>query len=337
MSSFMNRGAAGDDFTSRAEAFRRELLAHCYRMTGSVDDAEDLVQETYLRAWRSQESFQGRASLRTWLYRIATNACLTALERRARRPAPSDVATAGTEPARAPEIPGSGVTWLQPLPDALIAPAANDPATVVVTRDSVRLALIASLQLLSPKQRAVLILRDVLSWPASDVATTLGMTIGAVKSQLQRARGRLDEATPRMDDVIEPSHPQARALLEQYMAAFENADADAFMRLLRDDAVLDVPSSQTWFAGKRACVPYLAQVTGAPGAWRTLATAANGQPALAAYKRADDGGYEGFGVGVLTVTESGIARISVFSGIDLLTRFGLPHSLPARTAPEVTS
>ncbi|TDD97264.1 sigma-70 family RNA polymerase sigma factor [Jiangella asiatica] len=310
---------------SRAEAFRRELLAHCYRMTGSVDDAEDLVQETYLRAWRSCDGFEGRSSLRTWLYRIATNACLNAVRRSDRRTVPVGL---GAGPDGGAESAAAGVGWLQPLPDALVTPESADPAAVAVARDGVRLALVAGLQHLSPRQRAVLLLRDVLALPAAEVAAALELNVGAVKSLLQRARARLREVEPRMDDTLEPTDPRARELLALYMSAFETADADAFSRALRADAVIEMPAAQTWFSGKRACVAFLIDdVVGAPGTWRTLPTVANGQPALAAYELGPDGAFDGFGLGVVSASAAGIARVTVFGHPSLLPRFGLPSSL----------
>src|SRR5712664_4250364 len=182
--------AVTEDFTGLTGRFRGELLAHCYRMLGSADEAEDLVQETYLRAWRSYEGFEGRSSVRTWLYRIATNVCLTAIERRGRRPLPSDLAGPG-------EVgDGAAVTWLQPIPDAVVGPESDDPAEIVATRASLRLAFVAAMQYLPARQRAVLLLRDVLAWPATEVADALDTTTAAVKSALQRARARIDEVAP---------------------------------------------------------------------------------------------------------------------------------------------
>jgi RNA polymerase sigma-70 factor (ECF subfamily) len=325
-----------EEFSDLAEPFRVELLAHCYRMTGSVQDAEDLVQDTYLRAWRSYDRFEHRSSLRTWLYRIATNACINALRHSGRRMLPSGLGPPSADPAAAPETAGPGTRWIEPLPDAMLAAANGDPAMIAIGRETVRLALVASLQYLSPRQRAVLILRDVLAWPAAQVAETLDMNVGAVKSLLQRARRRLEEVKPEMGDVLEPSHPEALRLLRQYMDAFERADTAAFERVLRQDAVLEIAGTATWFEGRRACVPYLVDhVVMEPGRWRTLATAANGQPALAPYRRAGDGTYRGFGIGLLTVTGTGIARVTVFRGLDLLERCGLPASLPARGATQL--
>ena len=184
-----------EDFTGLTGRFRGELLAHCYRMLGSAADAEDLVQETYLRAWRSYEGFEGRSSVRTWLYRIATNACLTALERQGRRPLPSGLGGPAGDP-EAPMVAGPEVPWLRPLPDALLAGEQEDPASVAMSREGIRLAFVAALQYLSARQRAVLIMRDVLQWPAAEVAELLGMTTTAVNSGLRRARAQLARCCP---------------------------------------------------------------------------------------------------------------------------------------------
>jgi RNA polymerase sigma-70 factor, ECF subfamily len=309
-------GPGGGDFAARTEPFRRELLAHCYRMLGSVDDAEDLVQETYLRAWRSFGAFEGRASVRTWLYQIATNACLNALRSRARRPLPSGLGAPGEAAAQDAH---ADVTWLQPIPDALVA----DPAAIAVSRESLRLALIASLQYLPGRQRAVLLLRDILAFPAADVATMLGTTTTAVKSTLQRARARLEQLAPVPEEVTEPTEPQARAVLEQYIAAFENADAAALERLLRRDAMLEMPPSATWFSGGEATTVAVSGL-GTAGDWRMIPSRANGQPAAAAYRRDADGTYRAYGIVVLTVTSDAITRIVVFGDTGLFAAFGLP-------------
>ncbi len=307
------------DFTDRTAMFRRELLAHCYRLLGSADEAEDMVQETYLRAWRSYRGFEGRSSVRTWLYQIATNTCLTALHHRARRPLPSGVGRPGEDPLAAT----AEITWLQPIPDALVTAEADDPAAIAISREGLRLALIASLQYLPPRQRAVLILRDVLAFPAAEVAEVLGTTTAAVKSTLQRARGRLEDVAPAADRVSEPGDAEARALLDRYIAAFENADADALKKLLRADATLELPPSADWFTGDAAAEHAVAGL-GAPGEWRMVPTMANGQPAAGAYRRGSDGAHHAYGIVVLTLADGGIARLTVFADPGLLARFDLP-------------
>jgi RNA polymerase sigma-70 factor (ECF subfamily) len=321
----------GAEFATRTEPFRHELLAHCYRMLGSVDDAEDLVQETYLRAWRSYDKFEGRSSVRTWLYQIATNACLTDLQGRGRRPLPSGLGGPGEDPLDPLAAAGPEVRWLQPIPDALVSPESGDPAAIAVSRESLRLALIASLQYLPPRQRAVLILREVLAFPAAEVAHMLGTTTAAVKSTLQRARARLEDVAPAAEKVTEPAGPEARALLDQYIAAFENADAAALERLLRKDATLELPPSRPWFADGDAVAQAVAGL-GSPGDWRMVPVAANGQPAAAAYHRGSDGVYQAYGIVVLTATNTGIAKIVVFADPGLLTRFALPTIQPAAAA-----
>jgi RNA polymerase sigma-70 factor (ECF subfamily) len=313
-----------DEFARDTEPFRRELLAHCYRMLGSLDEAEDLVQETYLRAWRSHARFEGRSSLRTWLYRIATNACLTALEQRGRRALPSGLGAPSDDPAAAPVAAGPAVGWLEPIPDALVTGPATDPAAIAVARESLRLSLIACLQYLPGRQRAVLILRDVLAFPAAEVAVMLGTSTVAVKSTLQRARARLEQVAPSPDEVSEPAEPEARALLEAYIAAFQDADPAALEKVLRTDAALEPVGSLTWFSGRDTCMRYVTQFFGAPGDWLMTATAANGQPAAAAYLRGADGVHRAFGLAVLTVTATGIARIVVFGDPGLVTRSGFP-------------
>jgi RNA polymerase sigma-70 factor, ECF subfamily len=322
-----------EDFTSLTGRFRGELLAHCYRMLGSAEEAEDLVQETYLRAWRSFDGFEGRSSMRTWLYRIATNACLTAIERRGRRPLPSGLGPPDADPA-AP-LAAAEVPWLQPLPDALLAAEHDDPAAVAASRAGIRLALVAALQYLSARQRAVLILRDVLEWPAAQVADLLGTTTTAVNSMLRRARGQLARVLPGEDEVAEPAEPDRRALLDRFAAAFENADAAALAELLREDVALEMPPMPAWFAGREAVTRFFAtQVLAAPGLFRMVPTIANGQPAFAAYRRGNDGTYEAHAVQVLTVTATGVARLVVFLDPALFNAFGLPqHYAAAEAAP----
>jgi RNA polymerase sigma-70 factor, ECF subfamily len=319
-------------FVEDTEPFRRELLAHCYRMLGSFHDAEDVVQEVYLRASRAYDGFEGRSSVRTWLYRIATNACLSALAHRSRRVLPSGLCGPEPDPNALPVPARSDVMWLEPLPDAMVSPEPLDPAVVVAGRQDLRLALIASLQYLPGRQRAVLILRDVLAFPAAEVAVMLDTTTTAVKSTLQRARARLRELDLVVDEISEPTEPEARALLERYIAAFEAADAPALERLLCRDATLEATPFETWFAGNRTCVPYLRlRVLGSPGDWRMLATTANGQPAAAAYTRDPQGVYQGYGIVVLATIREGISQIVSFGDPTLLDAFGFPLQLKPPT------
>jgi RNA polymerase sigma-70 factor, ECF subfamily len=315
-----------DAFVRDTEPFRRELLAHCYRMVGSVPDAEDLVQETYLRAWRFYEDFEGRSSMRTWLYRIATNACLTALTGHARRVLPSGLGDPEPDYTKPPVATGPEVSWLQPFPDALVNPdaaRAPDPAAVVAARGELRLALIASLQYLPPRQRAVLVLRDVLAFSAAEVGGMLGMTTVSVKSALQRARARLRELAPAADQIAEPAAPRARALLDRYIAAFENADPAELERLLVRDATLEATPVGSWFRGRAACVPFLrAHILGPPGYWRMLPSRANGQPAAVAFTRDEHGAYLPYGVVVLTLTHDGVSGIVSFGDPALVQMFG---------------
>jgi RNA polymerase sigma-70 factor (ECF subfamily) len=314
-----------EDFTSITGRFRVELLAHCYRMLGSAEEAEDLVQETYLRAWRSYDGFEGRASMRTWLYRIATNVCLTAIERRSRRPLPSGLG-GPAEDADASLLVAPEVPWLQPFSGALLTGDYQDPAAVAVSRAGIRLAFVAALQYLSARQRAVLILRDVLQWPAAEVADLLGTTTTAVNSGLRRARARLAEALPAEDEITEPADPDRRALLDQFAAAIENADGTALAELLREDVALEMPPVLTWFAGRQAVARFVAgNLFTVPGALRPVAVVANGQPAFAVYQRDETGAYHAHAVLVLTVTTAGIARVVSFQDQGIFGLFGLPQ------------
>jgi RNA polymerase sigma-70 factor (ECF subfamily) len=318
-----------EEFARLTDAFRPELLAYCYRMLGSVHDAEDQVQETLVRAWRSYGDFEGRASLRTWLYRIATNACLRALENRQRRPLPSGLGGPEDSLDARPVAERSDVPWLQPIPDALVAPDSADPAVTVASRASMRLALIAALQYLPPRQRAVLLLREVLGWRAAEVAELLDTTSAAVNSTLQRARAQLQEVSPAQDEMHEPTDTEQRALLDRYATAFENADVAALMQLLEADAVFEMPPQPMWFAGRDPIVQFLGSVVlREPGLFRMIPTVANGQPALVGYVRGADGRYHAHAVQVLTFTGSSISHIVSFNDPELVTTFGFPPLLP---------
>ncbi|WP_034260544.1 sigma-70 family RNA polymerase sigma factor [Actinospica robiniae] len=325
--------AGTEDFVRQTEPYRRELLAHCYRMLGSVFDAEDLVQETYLRAWRHFDGFDGRSSVRTWLYRIATNGCLTALakrERAARRVLPSGLGAPDGDPETAVIEPDPAEPWLEPIPGAWVASESGDPAAVVAGRAGVRLALVAGLQLLPPRQRAVLVLRDVLAFPAEEVAQMLGTTTASVKSALQRARATLKDQAPTVEEIREPTEPEAKAVLDDYIKAFEAADAQRLAQLLLKDATIEAPPMRAWFSGVATCLPVLRdRVLGEPGRWRMFPVpgGASGGVAAAAYVRDETGTYRPYGIVVLEVTGGGVSRIVSFGKPELLAVFGFADAL----------
>lgn len=305
------------EFFERAAPFRAELIAHCYRMLGSVHDAEDLVQETYLRGWRGYSAFEERAALRTWLYRIATTACLRALENRARRALPADDPIGDSE-------------WLEPIPDAYLF---QTPEDALAVRQSVRLAVMTALQELPARQRAVLILRDVVQFSAAEVAELLETTPAAVNSSLQRARGRLAEIAPDEDAVMEPDLGEMdaarRDLVDRYCAAFENADIAALTSVLHDDIRLEMPPMPEWFAGRDDVLRFLAErALAAPGDVVMIPTRANAQPAVAEYRRNADSIMEAHSIQVLTCRSRagtpGIAAMTVFLDPTLFPTFGLP-------------
>jgi len=302
------------DFAARTGPHRRELVVHCYRMLGSVHEAEDLVQETMIRAWKARARYDAeRASMRTWLYRIATNACLTALEGRARRPLPSGLGVPSDDPG-APLVPAFEVPWLQPFPDARL-----DPATHAADRAGLRLALIAAMQVLPARQRAVLVLRDVLEFSAAEVAVQLDTTVAAVNSALQRARATLAAAGLTEDGVDD----RADEVISRYIAAFEAADVDTLVTLLTDDAVLEMPPVPLWYRGRVDYGRFIARVFAMrSGDWRMVPTAANGQRAVAAYH---DG--ELHTLQVFTVRDGRVAHTVVFQDPAVFAVFGLPGAL----------
>jgi RNA polymerase sigma-70 factor (ECF subfamily) len=326
MSITIDRG--GEDFARLAEPFRRELVAYGYRMLGSVDDAEEAVQDVYLQAWRAYGGFEGRSSLRTWLYRIATRAFLKALEGRKRRPLPSDLHAPAADLTARVVAGDPGLTWLQPAPDSLLAATTSDPATVVAARETMRLAFIAALQLLPPQQRAVLILREVLAWSAAEVAALLDLSVAAVNSALQRARAHLPADT---DSLAPPSEQRQRELLDRYVAAFQNADVDELVAVLTEDAFYEMPPFLTWFQGSAAIGSFLGPRMRAFGKTPVIRTTANGQPAVALYPATADGQHRLHALHVLTLTPHGIGRIVAFMDTDMLRRFDLPEQLPTQT------
>jgi RNA polymerase sigma-70 factor, ECF subfamily len=341
---------AGDEsaFASFAERYRRELQLHCYRMMGSLEDSEDLVQETFLRAWRKRESFEGRSSFRAWLYRIATNACLDALRRRPRRVLPSQLGPGGDPPL--PVDPAADLPWLQPYPDHLlegIAPADEQPEEVVVARETIEIAFLAAVQLLPPKQRAVLIVRDVLGWSARETAALLETSVPAVNSALQRARATLKQHLPerRLDWSASRDRQVERALLQRFIDAIEQGDVAAMAELLHEDAVATMPPTPTWHDGREAIMTAVSQSLNPAsplyvGEWRLVPVGANLQPAAAGYlRRPGDSEYRAFGLDVLRVEEGKLAEITAFIaptglepeeahlGVDLFPAFRLPPIL----------
>ncbi|CAN5204122.1 sigma-70 family RNA polymerase sigma factor [soil metagenome] len=318
-----------DDFPALTDPYRRELLAHCYRMLGSVHDAEDLVQETYLRAWRSYSSFEGRSSLRTWLYRIATNVCLTALDGKDRRPLPTGLGAPSSAP-EAPLVEGAEVPWLEPMPDGMVGADASDPAEIVTSRESIRLAFIATLQHLPPRQRAVLILRDVLKWRAAEVAEALGTTTIAVNSTLQRARAQLQQAALTPDSIVEPTAPEQRELLDRYVNAFWEKDIATIVEMFTRDAVWEMPPFTGWYQGPANIGRLIGgQCPGGSHDMRMVETRANGQPAFGLYMRGAEGAFWPFHLQVLTLGPAGISHVAAFFAPHLFATFGLPASLPA--------
>lgn len=321
-----------EEFLRLTDPLRRELLAHCYRMLGSVHDAEDLVQETYLRAWRSYGAFEGRSSLRTWLHRIATRTCLTALESRGKRPLPTGLGGSSSDPDDA-LLERQEVPWLEPVPDTMVD---HDPATIVTSRESTRLALVAALQHLPPRQRAVLILRDVLRWRASEVAEALETTTAAVNSMLQRARAQLEEVSPSEEGVVEPTAPQQRELLERYVRAFEVKDIAAIVEMFTADAVWEMPPFTGWYRGPEHIGRLVdTRCPAGPGDMRLVRTEANGQPAFGVYMRGENGVFRPFHLQVLTLTGSGVSHVAAFFDPRLFATFGLPDSRPAESRSPV--
>ena len=335
-------GAArdGDEaaFGGLVEPHRRELRVHCYRMLGSVEDAEDLVQETFLRAWRHLAGFEGRSSLRAWLYRIATNACLDALGGRARRVLPPDLG-----PPSGPNVdlpPVTDVGWLQPFPDRLLEPAAPaeaEPGAAVVANETVELAFLAALQHLSPAQRAVLILRDVAGFPAKEAAAQLDLSVPAANSALHRARATLRAQLPeRRSEWRPPAAPseEERAVVRRYMDALERADLEAIAGLLAEDVSSSMPPLPVWFRGRDSVLAALAASWDPDGPvyvgrFRAVAVGANRQPAGALYTRLPgDAEYRPFAIGVLRIEDGVITETVAFHDVGLFPIFGLPASLP---------
>jgi RNA polymerase sigma-70 factor, ECF subfamily len=323
---------SGDEHAFRAlvEPYRAELHAHCYRMLASVHDADDALQDALLRAWRGLAGFQGRSSLRTWLYRIATNSCLRALERRSRRELPVDHGPAA-DPGAPFDEPLVESTWVEPYPDGALAEGRVSPEARYEQRESVELAFIAGLQHLPANQRAALILRDVLGFSARETADSLEASEAAVNSALQRARDNLEARLPdrsQQATLRALGDERLTEIVRAYMDAFERADVDALVALLAEDATWSMPPAREWFAGHQAIARFL---TGAPfrDSWRHLATGANGQLAVGCYAwRAERGRFEATVLDVLTLRGERIAAVTAFKTADAFARFGLPADVP---------
>lgn len=325
-------GQVDADFMELVAPLRRELTAHCYRMLGSVHEAEDLVQETYVRAWRAHDRFEGRSSLRTWMYTIATRACLTALEKGKRRPMPTGLGQPATD-ARAELVERTEITWLEPWPGAAER-ADPDPASVVVGHESIRLAFVAALQHLTPLQRGVLILREVLGYSAAETASVLGTSVPAVNSALQRSRARLADLQQTSGTEASALDERSTQLVERYARAFERYDIDEIVSVLTEDATWEMPPFAGWYAGPEQIAALIALrcPAEAPGDMRMVATTANGQPAFGLYMRGADGVHRPFHLQVLSVrpgegTERVIDHVACFFDRSLFARFGLPETV----------
>jgi RNA polymerase sigma-70 factor, ECF subfamily len=319
---------AAAELEGRLEEHRAELTAYCYRMLGSPFEAEDAVQEALIRAWRSYDRFEGRAALRSWLYRIATNVCLDMLNGRERRARPIDLG-----PARSPDASELNTlpeaTWIQPIPEGRVVPE-GDPAEVAVTRETIRLAFVAALQHLPPRQRAVLILREVLRWQATEVAELLDTSVASVNSALQRARSRLEAGKVSASAPPKPLTETDRALLARYVKAFERYDIEALTSLIREDATQSMPPYDLWLSGRDDILEWwFGPGLGCRGSRMIPTVAANGSPAFGQYKPSATGeGYEPWALQVLEVSDGRIVEFTFFLDTEtLFPLFGLPPRL----------
>jgi RNA polymerase sigma-70 factor (ECF subfamily) len=316
---------AAPDLERELEAHRRELTAYAYRMLGSSFEAEDAVQEALLRAWRSYEGFEGRAALRSWLYRIVTNVCLDMLEGRGRRALPMDLGPAQSADTPLP-APLPEVTWLEPIPEGHLA--GGDPAEVAEMRESIRLAFVAALQHLPPRQRAVLILREVLRWKAAEVAELLDTSVASVNSALQRARVAVEDVAA--TEPLQPDDDEQKALLARYVDAFERYDMESLTALLREDATWSMPPFDLWLQTHEDVVKWcLGPGIGCRGS-KLVPTTANGMPAFGQYKPSPDGGLAPWSLQVLSLSDGEITGICFFLDTErLFPLFGLPDRLDA--------
>jgi RNA polymerase sigma-70 factor (ECF subfamily) len=315
------------------ESHRTELTAYAYRMLGSAFEAEDAVQETMVRAWRALDRFEGRSQLRSWLYRITTNVCLDMLTSRERRARPMDLESASHADRPLP-APLAETAWIEPIPDARVMPAGGDPAELVATRESVKLAFMAALQHLPPRQRAVLILREVLRWRAAEVAELLETSVASVNSALQRARATLDTIGASTDDAPTTLDQASTELLDRYVRAFESYDMDALTALLHEDATWNMPPFALWLRGHRDIVDWCVGPGFACRGSKLIRTQANGRPAWGQYKPAADGGWEPWSLQVLEARGDKISEMTFFlDTARWFPLFGLPAHLDADGRP----
>jgi RNA polymerase sigma-70 factor (ECF subfamily) len=320
-----------DELEQRLEQHRAELTAYCYRMLGSPFEAEDAVQDTLIRAWRSFDRFEGRAAIRSWLYRIATNVCFDMLNGRERRARPMDLG-----PAWNPDGPIGRtlpeVTWIEPVPDGLVVPAEGDPAEVAVSRETIRLAFVAALQHLPPRQRAVLILCEVLRWKATEVAELLDTTVASVNSALQRARATLEASDVSSTDPAPAMDESQRELLMRYVEAFERYDMDALTSLIQEDATQSMPPYELWLSGRENILRWwVGPGAGCRGSRVIPTVAANGSPAFGQYKPSASGsGYDPWALQVLEIADGRIVELTFFLDTErVFPLFGLPVRLEA--------
>jgi RNA polymerase sigma-70 factor, ECF subfamily len=316
------------ELQQQLERYRVELTGYCYRMLGSSFDAEDAVQDTMVRAWRNIGKFEGRSSLRSWLYRIATNVCLTSLEGRGRRARPMDFGSAGTPEPSSLGDPQGEATWLQPAPDAMVVPTGGDPAELAVARESIRLAFLAALQHLPARQRAVLILREVLQWSAAETAELLGSTVASVNSALQRARATLADQNLDAQESPQVVGEEQQDLLDRYAGAFERYDIEAMVAMLHEDVVLSMPPYALWLQGPTDVAKWWV----GPGAEcehsRLLPITANGMPGFGQYRITPDGRHEAWALQVLELSGDRIIGFNSFLDTAVLfPQFGLPLAL----------
>ena len=317
------------ELEERLEQHRAELNAYCYRMLGSPFEAEDAVQDTFIRAWRNYDSFEGRAALRSWLYRIATNVCLDMLNGKERRARPMDLG-----PARDPDGPIGRilpeVTWIEPVPDGLVVPAEGDPAEVAVSRETIRLAFVAALQHLPPRQRAVLILCEVLRWKAAEVAELLETSVASVNSALQRARATLEASGVSSTDPVPAMDEAQRELLARYVEAFERYDMDALTSLIQEDATQSMPPYELWLSGRENILRWwVGRGAGCRGSRVIPTVTANGSPAFGQYKPSESGsGFDPWALQVLEIADGQIVEFTFFLDTErVFPLFGLPPRL----------